>query len=321
MKLLVTGGVGFVGSHFVWAAHAAGLHVVVLDDFSAGAGATLPPETVVVRGDIGNRALLRSTLQTHAIDGAVHFAGRIQVGESVKKPGLYFDINFVRSLALLEELEAAGVRRVVFSSTAAVYGSPKSQPIAESNEKAPINPYGASKLAFEHALEGFERAFGMRWAALRYFNAAGAHHRGHLVEAHDPETHLIPLVLDAGLARRPAVTVLGTDYPTPDGTCLRDYIHVEDLAAAHLRALEVLTTRSIGPMNLGTGSGYSVKQVIDAAGELLGAPVPHTFGARREGDPPALVADASHAREVLGWRPVRSDLHTIVEDALRPRRR
>ncbi len=321
MTILVTGGLGFVGSHFVRAAVESGARVVVLDDRSAGSSPPLPSGVEVVEGDIGDRPLVRGLIERTSADALVHFAGKIQVGESVRLPGLYFDVNFVRALSLLEAAREAGVGRVVFSSTAAVYGEPERVPIPEDSRKQPVNAYGASKLSFEHALAAFEKAYGLRWAALRYFNAAGAHPDGTLREAHDPETHLIPLVLDAGLGRRAPIQIFGDDYPTADGTCVRDYIHVCDLASAHLLALDKLAAGEvIGPMNLGTGAGHSVREVLDAAAEVLGAPVPHTMGARREGDPSALVADARRAREELGWQPVRSDIRTIVEDSLRSRR-
>ena len=318
MNILVTGGLGFVGSHFVWAAADAGHRLVVLDDHSGGSAAPMPAGVRVVRGDIGDTATLDSVLGE--VEAVVHFAGKIQVGESVRMPGPYFETNFVKSLRLLEAVARHGVERVVFSSTAAVYGTPDLPIIPETTPTMPVNPYGASKLSFEYALAGFERAHGVRWAALRYFNASGARRDGRLRENHDPETHLIPLVIDAGLGRRPPVTVMGTDYATPDGTCVRDYIHVEDLASAHLRALDVLGQHTVGAANLGTGRGFSVREVIETVGEVLGKPVPHEIGARREGDPPALVADASRARQVLDWQPQRADLRVVIEDTLRSRR-
>lgn len=320
MTTFVTGGLGFVGSHFVWAAHASGRRVVVLDDRSAKTDPSLPEGVEVVTGDIGDRARVLELMKRVGASEVVHFAGLIQVGESMHQPGRYFDVNFVRALALLECARDVGIERFVFSSTAAVYGEPEAVPIPEASRKHPVNPYGASKLAFEHALEGFQRAHGVRYAAPRYFNAAGAHPNGKLVEAHDPETHLIPLVLDAGLGRRKPVTLFGTDYPTPDGTCIRDYIHVSDLADAHLLALDALAAKKeLGPMNLGTGSGISVKEILEAAEKALGKPVPHDIGPRRAGDPSRLVADAARAKSLLGWTPKRSDVFTILEDALRPR--
>jgi UDP-glucose-4-epimerase GalE len=318
--LLVTGGAGFVGAHFARLARDSGRRVVVLDDLSGGGDAVLVNVERVV-GDIGDEAVVRRLVRDHDVGAVVHFAGKIQVGESVRRPELYFDINLVRTLRLLEALRAESVGTIIFSSTAAVYGNPAKIPIPESAPLAPVNPYGASKLAVEHALQAWGVAHGFRWAALRYFNAAGAHPDGALRECHDPETHLIPLVIDAGLGRRPPLTVFGDDYPTPDGTCIRDYIHVSDLAAAHLTAIESLENgRTVGAVNLGTGHGYSVRAVIEAAASVLGRDIPHEMGARRAGDPAQLVADPTRAGAVLGWKAQRSSLETIVDDALRSRR-
>lgn len=321
MTLLVTGGQGFIGSHFVWAAAATGRRVVVLDDLSGGAPAPLPEGVLAVRGDIGDQALLTSLVKQHGLRSMVHFAGKIQVGESVQRPALYFDHNVARSLRLLDAARAAGVENVVFSSTAAVYGNPIQVPIPEASAREPVNPYGATKLALEFALEAYGRADGTRWAALRYFNAAGASPQGHLRESHEPETHLLPLVVDAALGRRPPLVVYGTDYPTPDGSCVRDYIHVCDLADAHLLALGQLEAgQTLGAMNLGVGRGYSVREVLAAAAQVVGSEVPFRAGERRAGDPPALVADSSRARAVLGFQPRRSELTTLIEDTLRSRR-
>lgn len=326
--ILVTGGVGFVGSHFVRAATDEGRRVIILDDLSgmglaandATPSLAIPDGAMLVRGDIGDVALVESLCRQHSVSSLVHFAGKIQVGESVRKPELYFDHNLNRSLRLLDTVREMGVRDVVFSSTAAVYGEPKTVPIPETAQTAPVNPYGCSKLAFEWILQSYAVAYGLRYAALRYFNAAGAHPDGTLSERHDPETHLVPLVIDAGRGRRPPLTVFGTDYPTPDGTCVRDYIHVCDLASAHLLALDQLAQgSSLGALNLGTGRGYSVRQVLEAAQDVLGAPIPHTVGLRRDGDPPALVADSSAAQRRLGWQPKRSELRTLIEDAARSR--
>jgi UDP-glucose 4-epimerase len=328
MTVLVTGGAGFVGSHFVRAACESGRHVVILDDLSGlGLGDAdalltlpLPSGATFVRGDIGDSALIRKLCKEHAVESVVHFAGKIQVGESVRRPELYFDVNFARSLRLLDALREAEVRDVVFSSTAAVYGVPQEVPIPESAPTVPVNPYGCSKLAFEWALDSYARAHGLRFAALRYFNAAGAHPDGTLAERHEPETHLLPLAIDAARGSRPPLTVFGHDYPTPDGTCVRDYIHVCDLATAHLRAIDKLAHgHSIGPLNLGTGHGYSVKEVLHAAQDVLGAPIPHVVGPKRDGDPPVLVADCRAAQRDLDWQPVRSDLATLLEDAVRSR--
>jgi UDP-glucose-4-epimerase GalE len=318
--ILVTGGAGFVGSHFVRAAVDAGHRVVVLDDLSGGAPATLPASTPLIVADIGDRARVREVCIAHRVGSLVHFAGKIQVGESVTRPDLYFEVNLARSLALLAAVRDAGVTACVFSSTAAVYGTPARVPIAEDARREPVNAYGATKLAFEFALEAWGIAFALHWAALRYFNAAGAHPDGTLRESHEPETHLIPLAIDAALGMRPPLTIFGDDYDTADGTCLRDYIHVEDLASAHLLALARLEAgHTLGACNLGTGRGYSVRDVIEITGRVVGRPVPYVMGPRRAGDPARLIADPSRAMARLAWRPVRSDLGTIVEDAARAR--
>ena len=318
-SILVTGGCGYVGSHFARAAHESGSRVVVLDDLSAGTTPRLPDAITVVRGDVADRELVPRLLREHRITGIAHFAGKIQVGESVKKPQLYFEGNLVKSLALLDVVLEAGCA-FLFSSTAAVYGMPDQVPITEAAAKAPINPYGASKLAVEEALRAYGAAYGLRWGALRYFNAAGAHADGSLREGHEPETHLIPLVIDAALGRRPALTVFGTDYPTRDGTCVRDYVHVNDLADAHLAALDALDRGiAVDATNLGSASGFTVLEVLREAENVLGRAVPHTFGPRREGDPAVLLASNQRARELLGWTPRRSDLATILGDAARSR--
>lgn len=321
MTLLITGGLGFVGSHFVWAAHEAGRDILILDDASGGPPAPLPPSVTCVRGDIADAPLVRSLLREHSITAIAHFAGKIQVGESVRAPSLYFDVNLSRGITLLNTALEANIQKILFSSTAAVYGTPEHVPIPESAPKAPVNPYGASKLSFEYVLSAYQHAYGLRYAALRYFNAAGAHSSGNLRESHEPETHLIPLVIDAALQKRPPLSLFGTDYPTEDGTCIRDYIHVQDLASAHLAALAKLESgQSLGAMNLGTGKGYSVQQVIQAASHILKREVPHQICARREGDPPILVADPSLAMQSLQWTCVRSELHLLLEDTIRSRR-
>ncbi len=320
-SILITGGVGFVGSHFARMAHEAGRRVVILDNYSGGGAAQLSSDIPIVIGDIGDVALVRRVCAEHAVGAVAHFAGKIQVGESVRDPQLYFDVNLVRTLRLLAAVRDAGVHACLFSSTAAVYGEPTRVPIPETERRQPVNPYGATKLAIEYALDAWCHAYGLRWAALRYFNAAGAHPDGTVRESHEPETHLIPLVLDAGMRLREPLTIYGTDYDTPDGTCIRDYIHVQDLATAHLLALALIENgQTLGPVNLGTGHGYSVREVIDAARVVLGRDVPHAMGPRRPGDPPRLVADAARAADLLGWTPRRSGLEMTVEDALRSRR-
>lgn len=319
-SILVTGGAGFVGSHFARAAVEAGSRVIVLDDLSAGSAPRLPEAIVQVRGDIADRELVARLLELHRVTAVVHFAGKIAVGESIGEPALYYDHNIVRALALLETVRAHGPKTFVFSSSAAVYGTPDEMPIAESARLEPINPYGATKLAIERALAAYGSAYGLRWAALRYFNAAGAHPDGTLREAHEPETHLIPLVIDAALGRRPPLQIFGADYPTPDGTCIRDYVHVCDLARAHLAALDALDAgRAVDCTNLGSGRGASVREVIDATTRVLGRPVPFAHAPRRAGDPPVLLASTERAVELLGWRAERSELATVIEDAARSR--
>jgi UDP-glucose 4-epimerase len=313
MRALVTGGAGYVGSVVVEELLAAGAErVVVLDDLSKGHAPAVVAPATLVRGDIGDAALVVALCREHAIDVCVHLAARSLVGESVEKPAMYYDANVVRGLALLDALIAAGVHRVVFSSTAAVYGEPASSPITEDFATAPTNPYGDSKLAFERALAWYDRAYGVRYASLRYFNAAGA--TPHNGEQHDPETHLIPSVLEVARGRRAAAFVFGTDYPTPDGTCVRDYIHVSDLARAHAMAIPALD-RGSRIYNLGCGGGYSVAEVIAMAREVTGHPIPVVESPRRAGDPAVLVASSERIRGELGWRPDKQDLRAILADA------
>lgn len=308
--VLVTGGAGYVAPPTVRALAERGRAVVVLDDFSTGHREHVRWGTLV-EGDIADQALVRRTLREHGVVAVLHFAAKALVGESVRDPELYDRWNRGKTTVLARVAAAEGVRAFVFSSTCAVYGVPERVPIDEEETKKPINPYGASKVACEEALF----ATGVPTAALRYFNAAGAEPEHGLGERHDPETHLIPLALRAWRTGEP-ITVLGTDYPTPDGTCVRDYIHVTDLAAAHVAALERLEGGGAGgAWNLGTGRGASVREVLEAAGRVLGRPVPFLDGPRREGDPPILVARAERAATDLGWRPAVSDLQRIVADA------
>ena len=320
-SILVTGGAGFVGSHFARAAHDAGSRVTVLDDLSAGAQPSLPAAIEVVRGDVADRKLVARMIQDRGITSCAHFAGVICVGESVTDPAKYFDRNVVRTLALLDAVRDRGLP-FLFSSTAAVYGMPEEVPIPEAAHLSPINPYGDSKLAIERALTAYGTAYGMRWGALRYFNAAGAHPDGSLRESHDPETHLIPLVIDAALGRRPPLSVFGDDYPTRDGTCVRDYVHVCDLATAHLAALDALDGgHAVGAVNLGSANGFTVREVLDEAARVLGTPIPHSIGPRRAGDPPVLLASNARASKLLAWRPVRSEIGVVIEDAVRSRQK
>jgi UDP-arabinose 4-epimerase len=316
-NILVAGGVGYIGSHTCKALARAGYRPVAYDNLSYG-----HREAVrwgpLVEGDLEDRALLADTLQRHRIGAVMHFAAFAYVGESMRRPGLYFRNNVANTLNLLEAMQAAGVSCLVFSSTCATYGVPERVPIDEANPQAPINPYGESKLMVERMLRWFAEAHGTRYAALRYFNAAGADPEGEIGEDHDPETHLIPLVLDAAMGARPHIEIFGTDYPTPDGTAIRDYIHVQDLAEAHVLALDRLLAGA-PPMalNLGTGRGHSVREVIAAVERVTGTRVPRRETARRPGDPAVLVADPRLAQEALGWRPALSDLDRIVFTAFR----
>ncbi|MGA7684908.1 MAG: UDP-glucose 4-epimerase GalE [Terriglobales bacterium] len=312
MAVLVVGGAGYIGSHAARALRRARYQVIVYDNFSTGFR-RLAQGFELVEGDLGDQSQLHRVLSR--VDAVMHFAAHCYVGESVTDPRKYFRNNVVDALTLLNSAVDAGVRHFVFSSTCAVYGVPVKVPITEQNPREPINPYGATKLAFENALEAYDRAYGMRSARLRYFNAAGADESGEIGELHDPETHLIPLALQASLPGDFKLQVFGSDYPTPDGTCLRDYIHVNDLADAHVRALQHLEQggESIA-VNLGTGKGNSVLEVIHAAEAATGQPVRRTIGPRRPGDPPALIADPSKAREVLGWTAQRN-LTDIVNSA------
>jgi UDP-arabinose 4-epimerase len=319
--VLVTGGAGYIGAHACRALAAAGLLPVAYDNLCFG-----HREDVrwgpLVHGDLNDREALARALRAHRPDAVLHFAAYAFVGESVADPGRYYRNNVCGSLALLEAMRDHGVRDLVFSSTCAVYGVPRATPIAEDHPQDPISPYGRTKQHMERMMADFADAHGLRFVALRYFNAAGADPEGRIGERHDPETHLIPLVLDAALGRRPAITVFGADYPTPDGTCVRDYIHVDDLADAHLLALERLRAGGAErAFNLGNGSGHSVREVIAAVERVTGRKVPVAFGERRPGDPPALVGDASLAKATLGWRPRYADLDVIVRHAWEHRRR
>jgi UDP-glucose-4-epimerase GalE len=314
MRILVTGGAGYIGSHAVRLFLSRGHDVWVYDNLSEGHRRAVPAERLIV-GDLAEVQRLDHALMLHRIEAVVHFAAFAYVGESVRDPGKYYQNNLVNTLHLLECVRRHQVGRFVFSSTCATYGVPERVPITEDEPQRPINPYGAGKLAVERALADYAAAYGLGYAALRYFNAAGASPDGGIGEDHDPETHLIPLVLEAALGRRPHIEVFGTDYPTPDGTCIRDYIHVDDLAEAHLLALEVPQPGKGLCYNLGTGRGYSVREVIRTAEEVTGKPVPVKEGPRRPGDSPALVASSEKVQRELGWRPRYTELRPIVETA------
>ncbi|MEU5917240.1 UDP-glucose 4-epimerase GalE [Streptomyces sp. NPDC047141] len=308
-KYLVTGGAGYVGS--VVAAHLLerGHEVVVLDDLSTGFAEAVPEGAGFIEGRVQDAARWIDG----SYDGVLHFAAFSQVGESVAKPEKYWENNVGGTMALLAAMRAAGVGRLVFSSTAATYGEPEAVPVTETAPTAPTSPYGASKLAVDHMIGGECAAHGLAAVSLRYFNVAGAY--GTLGERHAPESHLIPLVLQVALGRREAISVYGEDYPTPDGTCVRDYIHVADLAEAHLLALDAMTPGEHLICNLGNGNGFSVREVVETVRKVTGHPVPEVTGPRRPGDPAVLVASAEAARERLGWTPSRPDLAGVVADA------
>ncbi len=316
-RILVTGGAGYVGSHCVKALAAAGHESVVFDNLIYG-----HREFVrwgkFIEGDIRDAHALDHVFRSHKFDAVMHFAALAYVGESVEDPDRYYDTNVHGTRVLLNAMLRAQVPTIVFSSSCAVYGQPDLTPIREAAPRNPINPYGFTKYVCEQMLEDFGKAYNLGSARLRYFNAAGAEPSAEIGEDHNPETHLIPLVLDAALGLRPHIKVFGTDYPTPDGTALRDYIHVCDLAGAHVLALEhVLKKKPSITLNIGTGRAYSVQEVVDAARAVTGRPVIAQPAPRRTGDPAILVADCTRAREVLGWSPARSDLKTIVADAWR----
>ncbi|TWU65597.1 UDP-glucose 4-epimerase [Crateriforma conspicua] len=314
MKVLVVGGAGYIGSHAVRLLLDAGHQVVVYDNLSRGHSEAVPAG-MLVEGDVADRAKLVQVMKDKQIDAVMHFAAFALVNESVNDPSLYYRNNVIAALELLEAMREADVKKIVFSSTTATYGEPDTIPIPETTPQNPINPYGFTKLVIEKALADYAAAYGFAYAALRYFNAAGARPDGTIGEDHDPESHIIPIVLQVALGQREFITIFGDDYPTPDGTCIRDYIHVDDLGDAHLKALEKLEPGKGICVNLGTGKGTSVREIVEACREVTGHPIPEKMGERRAGDPPELVADASMARQVLGWEPKYNDAKSIVETA------
>jgi UDP-glucose 4-epimerase len=311
LRVLVVGGAGYIGSHMVKMLGQQGCHVTTLDDLSSGhRDAVLCGD--FVQGNFGDRAVLDAVL-SQGFDAVMHFASFIQVGESVQQPDKYYRNNVAYTLGLLDAMRAHGVNKFIFSSTAATFGEPQYTPIDERHPQQPINPYGRTKLMVEQALADYDKAYGFKSVCLRYFNAAGADPQGQLGERHDPETHLIPLILQAASGRRPHISVFGQDYDTPDGTCIRDYIHINDLCSAHWLALQSLMSgQSSQAYNLGNGNGFSVQEVIDAAKQVTGRNIPVQHAPRRAGDPARLVADATQARQKLGWQPQYADLATIV---------
>ncbi|MFM7600072.1 MAG: UDP-glucose 4-epimerase GalE [Pseudanabaena sp.] len=315
--ILVTGGAGYIGSHAVKALQQVGYKVVILDNLVYGhqdIAETLGAELII--GDTNDRALLDRLFSDRQISAVMHFAAYAYVGESVTQPDKYYRNNVVGTLSLLEAMIAANIKTFVFSSTCASYGVPQQIPITEDHPQSPINPYGATKLMVERILQDFDIAYGLKSVIFRYFNAAGADSDGALGEDHDPETHLIPLVLQTAMGIREAITVYGSDYPTADGTCIRDYIHVTDLAEAHVLGLEYLLKGNKSEIfNLGNGNGFSVKEVIDAAKQITGKPINVVMGDRRAGDPPALVGSSEKARAILNWQPKYADLNLILQHA------
>jgi len=316
MNVLVVGGAGYIGSHAVRLLAEAGHTVWVYDNLSRGHRRAVPAG-MLIEGELADRARIVTTLREKKIDAVMHFAAFALVNESVNDPALYYRNNVIAALELLEAMREADVKKIVFSSTTATYGEPEIVPIAETTLQQPINPYGFTKLVIEQALADYAAAYGFAYAALRYFNAAGARPDGSIGEDHDPESHLIPIVLQVALGQRDQITIFGDDYATADGTCVRDYIHIDDLGDAHLRALGRLKPGEGLCVNLGTGRGTSVREIIEACREVTGHPIPEVIGQRRAGDPPTLIADARLARALLGWSPKYTDVRSIVETAWR----
>ena len=317
--ILVAGGAGYIGSHTVRALQERGVEVIVVDDLSTGhAESVKGPGVRLATTNLGDREGLRKVFREHRPRSVVHFAAKCYVGESMEEPAKYYLENVHHTWCLLEEMRQAECKQVVFSSTCATYGDPVEVPLTEAHRQQPISTYGKTKLHMEHMMQDYERAYGFRCAALRYFNAAGAAQDGTLGEHHEPETHLIPLVLQVAQGKRAEILIFGDDYDTPDGTCIRDYVHVEDLARAHLAALERLQAGASGiACNLGTGRGYSVLEMIETARRVTGQPIPARVVERRPGDPPELVSGGEMAQESLGWQPLRAQLEDIVADAWR----
>jgi UDP-glucose 4-epimerase len=311
LTILVTGGAGYIGSATVERLQAKGERVIVLDDLFRGHRGAVDKDVPLYRGQVGDKALIERIAAEHGISECIHFAALAYVGESVLEPAKYFENNVEQGISLVGTLMKIGVRRIVFSSTCATYGEPKEIPISESCPQWPVNPYGWSKLLMERLLASYDTAYGLKSVSLRYFNAAGATER--CGECHEPESHLVPNVLKAASGESPHVSVFGADYPTPDGTAIRDYVHIADLAEAHVLALEHLRNGGQSDcLNLGTGDGYSVMDVIETARKVTGKPIATKMEGRRAGDPPKLVADAKQAKKLLGWNPTVSDLRTIL---------
>ena len=316
MSILVLGGAGYIGSHTARALVEAGREVVVADNLETGFRAAVPAGARFYEGDIRDRAFVDRLFENERIEGVIHFAANSQVGESMAKPLKYYDNNLCGTKTLLESMVAHGVLTIVFSSTAATYGEPERVPILENDRTEPTNCYGETKLSMEKMMKWVSAAHGLRFVALRYFNACGAQPDASIGEAHNPETHLLPLILQVPNGQREAISIFGDDYPTPDGTCIRDYIHVCDLAQAHILALDyLLAGRENNVFNLGNGVGFSVREVIECARKVTGHPIPAEMAPRRSGDPAQLIASSKKAMEVLGWKPEQNDLETIIASA------
>ncbi|MCI8477424.1 MAG: UDP-glucose 4-epimerase GalE [Oscillospiraceae bacterium] len=316
MAILVLGGAGYIGSHTVYELVDAGRDVVVVDNLLTGFRQAVHPKARFYQTDIRDRAALDKVFQTESIEGVIHFAASSQVGESMSDPLKYYDNNLYGTTVLLQSMVANGVKHIVFSSTAATYGEPERVPILEDDPTHPTNCYGETKLAMEHMMRWVSGAHDLHYVALRYFNACGAHPSGQIGEAHDPETHLIPIILQAAAGTREAVSIFGDDYPTRDGTCVRDYIHVTDLAQAHILALDYLLRGGENNVfNLGNGVGFTVKEVVEAARTITGQPITANLSPRRSGDPAQLVASSEKAKTVLGWKPQYADLNVILSTA------
>ena len=316
MAILVTGGAGYVGSHTVAALVERGIETIVVDNLEKGHREAVWPGARFYEGDLRDKPFMGNIFAENDITAVVHFAAYSLVAESVKNPGKYYDNNVAGTLRLLEAMLDHNVKSIVFSSTAAAYGEPETIPVTEDAPERPVNPYGESKLAVERMLRWFDGAHGLKHIALRYFNVAGAHESGKIGENHDPETHLIPMILQTALGRRESFDLYGDDYPTPDGTCIRDYIHATDLADAHILALEKLEKeRTSALYNLGSGSGFSNKEILEAAKNITGVDIPVKFAPRRAGDPPVLVASSDKIKRELGWNPTRTQIDNIIKTA------
>lgn len=316
MAILVVGGAGYIGSHTVYELIDRGENVVIIDNLQTGFASLIHPNAKFYKGDLRDKNFLENVFEQEQIDGVIHFAADSLVGVSMKDPLAYFDNNVYGMLVLLQTMHKFNVKHIVFSSTAATYGEPKQVPIEESDPTLPTNPYGETKLTMEKMMKWCDKAYGMKYVALRYFNACGAHPNGKIGELHDPETHLIPLILQVPLGKRDAINVFGKDYPTKDGTCIRDYIHVCDLADAHIRAFNYLKENEKSEtINLGNGEGYSVLEIIEAAKKVTGKPIPVNIEGRRAGDPARLIANPQKAKEILGWIPHYTNVEDIIASA------